>query len=453
MKAITLVLGLLLLAVAAAVLDAQDPGSPLFLSQYLPNDPSGARSASQVSLGGVTSYSGYFTVNETTGSNMFFWYFPAQNTDISNPPLLMWLQGGPGASSMFGLFNENGPFSVAANGTTLINNPYTWNTNFSMLYVDNPVGAGFSFTTSDEGFVQNQDDVANDLYSLLTQFFQVFPDQLQNDFYVTGESYGGKYVPSIAYKISQMNQGNPEVMIPLKGISVGDGAMHPAIQFVGFSTLLYNFGLADESEAEIILGFENKFSQFVQQEDYVSAFEVFDQFLNGDFWPYPTYYENITGLDNYFNFQDPAYPPNPYPDFLNLNSTRALIHVGMNAYWDYNATVERNLIQDWMKSVEPAVAALLDSYKVLIYNGQNDVILGPPLCENFLRNITWSGSSDYLNASKTVWRLESGYVAGYVRSVNNFRQVVVRDAGHLLPLDQPAAALDMITRYINDIPF
>jgi len=70
-----------------------------------------------------------------------------------------------------------------------------------------------------------------------------------------------------------MNQGNPEVMIPLKGISVGDGAMHPAIQFVGFSTLLYNLGLADESESEIILGFENKFSQFVQQEDYVSAFE------------------------------------------------------------------------------------------------------------------------------------------------------------------------------------
>jgi len=172
-----LLLSLLSLLVLVVVASAQQqgPGSPLFLSQYLPSNPAGARQASQVSLGNTTGYSGYFTVNETTGSNMFFWYFPAQNPNVANPPLLMWLQGGPGASSMFGLFNENGPFTVAADGETLVANPYTWNVNFSMLYVDNPVGAGFSFTTSDEGFVQNQDDVANDLYSLLTQFFQVFP--------------------------------------------------------------------------------------------------------------------------------------------------------------------------------------------------------------------------------------------------------------------------------------
>jgi vitellogenic carboxypeptidase-like protein len=89
-------------------------------------------------------------------------------------------------------------------------------------------------------------------------------------------------------------------------------------------------------------------------------------FLNGDFYPYPTYFENITGTNNYFNFLDPVYPPNPYPTFLNLTSTREAIHVGNQAYWDYNATVEMNLIQDWMKSVEPEVATLLDNYKVVI---------------------------------------------------------------------------------------
>jgi vitellogenic carboxypeptidase-like protein len=137
-------------------------------------------------IGNFTSYSGYFTVNETTGSNMFFWYFPAQNGNAS-APLLLWLQGGPGASSMFGLFSENGPFTVAADGASLIANPYTWNTEFSLIYIDNPVGAGFSFTQSNSGYVQNQQDVANDLYSALTQFFQVFPELQTVDFYATGE--------------------------------------------------------------------------------------------------------------------------------------------------------------------------------------------------------------------------------------------------------------------------
>jgi vitellogenic carboxypeptidase-like protein len=91
----------------------------------------------------------------------------------------------------------------------------------------------------------------------------------------------------------------------------------------------------------------------------------------------------------------------------------------------------------------------------LIYNGLNDIILGGPLCENFLRNISWSGQAAYLAANKIIWHVDSDPtdVAGYVREVGNFRQVLVRDAGHLLPLDQPVRALDMITRYIKGIDF
>jgi vitellogenic carboxypeptidase-like protein len=430
----------------------QDPGQPLILSQYLPNQPQVARQLSQVrGVGNYTSYSGYFTVNSTYGSNMFFWFFPSQD---NNPtaPVCVWLQGGPGGSSMFGLFTENGPFSVNADGATLSGNPYTWARHFAMIYIDNPVGTGFSFTTDKNGFCTDQTCVANNLYSLITQFFQVFPDYAKNEFYITGESYAGKYIPSFAYKIYQMNQVTPQI-VNLKGIAIGDGAMSPIDQFVGYGELLYYIGMADEHEVEVIRSYEARIVEGIAEGNYLKAFLAFDEFLNGDFYPYPTYFFNITGTTNYFNFLDPVYPPNPFDQYLNLNTTRSKIHVGSVPYASGNSTVEAYLINDWMKSVAPILPPLLENYKVMIYNGQLDIILGPPLTEKFLRNIPWSGQKGYQRAHKQIWKLDSGLVAGYVRSVKKFYQVVIRFAGHLAPSDAPQASLNMIENFVFNKPF
>jgi len=173
------------------------------------------------------------------------------------------------------------------------------------------------------------------------------------------------------------------------------------------------------------------------------------------FFPYKTYFTNITGTLNYFNFLDPDYPPNPYPQYLNLRDTRAKIHVGNITFWDYNITAEKYLIGDWMVSVKPWLEVLLDNYKVLIYNGQNDIILGAPIVENFLNTVEWSGAQDYRRAQKLIWKLRPNdqAVAGYVKEVKNFRQVVVRNAGHLLPLDQPERAFDMIDKFVQGVSF
>lgn len=122
---------------------------------------------------------------------------------------------------MFGLFMENGPFIVTANKTLELRK-YSWNKSHNLLYIDNPVGTGFSFTDNDKGYATNETDVGRDVHTALVQFFKLFPELQGNDFYVTGESYAGKYVPAVSHAIKDYNI-KAETKINLKGLAIGNG--------------------------------------------------------------------------------------------------------------------------------------------------------------------------------------------------------------------------------------
>ncbi|XP_077886826.1 putative serine carboxypeptidase CPVL isoform X2 [Ictidomys tridecemlineatus] len=247
-------------------------------------------------------------------------------------PVVLWLQGGPGGSSMFGLFVEHGPYVITSNMTVLPRN-FPWTTTLSMLYMDNPVGTGFSFTNNSQGYAVNEDDVAHNLHSALVQFFQLFPEYETNDFYATGEEPG-------------------------------------------------------------------------------------DQ----------TYYGK----------------------FLSLSEVRRAIHVGNQTFSD-GADVEKYLRQDTMKSVKTWLTEIMNNdYKVLLYNGQLDIIVAASLTERSLMTMNWKGSRKYKKSRRVVWKIfkSDNEVAGYVRQVENFHQVIVRGGGHILPLDQPLRSFDMINRFI-----
>ena len=136
-----------------------DPGLPLFLTPLI--ESGNVTGAQQLALneplcGGTISYSGFLTVDKTLGSNMFFWFFPAQQR-ANEAPVLLWLQGGPGASSMYGLFSENGPY-ISVNGT-VTPRELAWTSKYNVLYIDNPVGTGYSFTQQAEGYARDETQV------------------------------------------------------------------------------------------------------------------------------------------------------------------------------------------------------------------------------------------------------------------------------------------------------
>ncbi|XP_071108886.1 probable serine carboxypeptidase CPVL isoform X2 [Haliotis cracherodii] len=425
-----------------------DPGQPLFLTPYLESgDIQKAKEMSLTTSPIITKgYSGFLTVNKTINSNMFFWFFPAQ-TDPANAPVLLWLQGGPGGSSLFGLFVEQGPILVDKDGNLQRRN-ITWNSKYSMLYIDNPVGTGFSFTGEDSGYATNEEDVGRDLYSCLTQFFQIFNEYQKNDFYITGESYAGKYVPAISYKIHVENP-TAKVKINFKGMAIGDGLCDPITMFPKYADFMFNIGVLDESERDYFQSQSDLAVKAMQEQRFGDAFKIMGKVLNNG---HDAYFYKVTGLDDLYNFiltEEPA-SFNYYGPFLARPEVRRAIHVGNLTYNDGSA-VEKHLMNDVMQSVKPWIATLMDNYRVLIYNGQLDIIIAVPLTEAWLQTVQWKGLEKYKKAPKLIWKVNPNDtdVAGYVRQVGNFYQVIVRGAGHILPYDQPVRGFDMIQRFIE----
>jgi carboxypeptidase C (cathepsin A) len=114
-------------------------------------------------------------------------FFESRNSP-STDPVTLWMTGGPGCSSEVALFGENGPCSVNAGGNATIHNPFSWNAKSNLLYIDQPTGTGFSYGL---GLDHDEEQVGNDMYDFLQQFFKAHPEYQKNDFNTFGESYAG----------------------------------------------------------------------------------------------------------------------------------------------------------------------------------------------------------------------------------------------------------------------
>ncbi|KAJ8891759.1 hypothetical protein PR048_004312 [Dryococelus australis] len=219
----------------------------------------------------VESYSGFFTVDPQFDSNLFFWFFPAEK-NYEEAPVIVWLQGGPGQPSLIGIFMEIGPFSVAPDNVSLQDNPYSWHKNYSLLFIDNPVGTGFSYTNNQSGYATNQAEIADGLYTAVLQFFTLFPELQENPLYVAGESYGGKHAISLAHFIHNRNP-SANITINLKGLFIVSGFFDP-VSCLHYSEFLYQVGLLDFNEKKAVKIMEQKGRELIRQGNYKQALHV-----------------------------------------------------------------------------------------------------------------------------------------------------------------------------------
>lgn len=265
---------------------AATSSAPNFVTPHLPSDHERARASSRVHLPGYNAtelYSGFFTIDKKADANTYF-LFSTAASKRKDAPVLLWLNGGPGASSLLGFYDELGPFGVNAQ-LEIEPRAVHWNLDAHLLALDNPLGVGFSHTSSLERMATNETTVGADLYEAVQQFFDLFPELRGNAFYVTGESYAGKYVPACAHTILERNAvAPPGKRINLAGIAIGDGAFDPPTQFTGFGPLLFNIGLADTRAAKVYDGYDARLRKALAAGDTLAAFRSFDEMINGDYY-------------------------------------------------------------------------------------------------------------------------------------------------------------------------
>jgi len=442
---------------------AATTSSPNMVTPLLPHNFARAQANSRVQLPGYNTtelYSGFFTIDNATGSNTYFVY----STPVSgrkDAPVVLWLNGGPGASSLLGFYDELGPFGISSN-LQIAPRAVSWTADAHLIAMDNPLGVGYSHTQSRARMATNQTTVGEDLCEAMRQFFELFPSLRANAFYVTGESYAGKYVPAAAYTIHRRNAiWPPAQRINLRGIAIGDGAFDPPTQFTGFGPLLFNIGLADTRAAKVYDEYDANFTALLAAGDTLGAFRSFDEMLNGDYYGADrTFYTNTTGMgSNYFNFAlEPgaaSLTKRTFPTWLAQPAVADALHVGSVPYAVFNQTVEDQLIHDWVVGVVPVLLELLEHYDVLVYSGQYDVILGPPGTERAIDKLQWSGAAAYATKPTTPFYIENGGrdLAGYVRQAasaanTTFSYVMLRGCGHMVPTDQPVRAYNMISTFL-----
>lgn len=276
-------------------------------------------------------------------------------------------------------------------------------------------------------------------------------NKLQNSRTFTNPSllsaFAGKYIPAIAYTIHFAVQ--PRVNINLRGIAIGNGIVDPMSQ-LDYADYYYQLGLVDAGQANYMRQQTSTATSLIHEGRYVDAFQVIDNLIDGDFTN-KTYFKDVTGYNYYFNYlqTEPPESNSYYVAFIQSPRVRESIHVGKQVYHDYNAVVEQNLIEDIMMSVKPYLETLMETYKVMLYNGNLDLIIPYVFTANLTSSLSWSGAEAFKEAPRQIWRTPDGKdVAGYAKNVGNFTQVLVRNAGHLVPTDQPDLALDMISRFI-----
>ena len=168
--------------------------------------------------------------------------FSEARNNPTTAPLATWFNGGPGCSSMIGLFQENGPCQFYNGAPTPSLNPYSFNTYANMLYIDQPIGTGFSYGTDQ---VTSTVTAAPYVWTLLQALFAQFPKYESRDFGIFTESYGGHYGPEFAYYFEQQNNAITSgtvtgQKIDLVALGINNGWFDPILQYKAYIDYSYN---------------------------------------------------------------------------------------------------------------------------------------------------------------------------------------------------------------------
>nr|XP_015839909.1 PREDICTED: uncharacterized protein LOC664192 [Tribolium castaneum] len=381
-------------------------------------------------------------VQVRAGAKIFWWLHQtsANVTNYTERPLVIWLQGGPGASSTgYGNFAELGPLDADLNPRNT-----TWINEYNVLFVDNPVGCGFSKVDDPKYFVTTNVQIAADFVVFLKGFFEAVPDLKKTPFYIFSESYGGKMTTDIALEIDAAIKSG-ELDANLVGIGLGDSWISPIDSVPSWGPYLLSVGAIDQNQYEQLQEAAEKATKAMEEGRYsdatnlVNQVEMLIQVVTANI----DVYNILTKIPSSWSFKkNLIMPVNDDVDdkisiIMNNQVKEAL---GLNVTWgDQSEGVSDALHDDIMKPVVEAVETILNTtnIQIAVYNGQLDMIVDTPGTMKWLNNLQFSGSKDWKTAERKTIAVND-IVEGYYKKVGNLAMYWVDRAGHMVPRDNPA---------------
>jgi len=401
---------------------------------------------------GVKQYSGYLDDNEND-KHLFYWFFESRSNPETDP-VVLWLNGGPGCSSLTGLFLELGPSSIEKD-LSLKWNPSSWNSNASVIFLDQPVNVGYSYS---DNAVSNTVAAGKDVYALLTLFFEQFPEYAKQDFHIAGESYAGHYIPVFAAEILSHKKRN----INIKSVLIGNGLTDGLTQYEYYEPMACGKGgypaVLDESECKAMKDAYPRCASLIEQcyqsESVWSCVPASLYCNNAMMGPYQR-----TGT-NVYDIRGPCEDTSNLcyaalgwiSEYLNKREVIEALGAEVNGYESCNFDINRNFLfaGDWMKPYHQLIPSILAEIPVLIYAGDADFICNWLGNQAWTEALEWPGKSKFNKAETTKFKIsDSGKEIGETKTGGNLSFLRIFEAGHMTPMNQPEASLEFFNRWLG----
>ncbi|XP_028784511.1 serine carboxypeptidase-like 40 [Neltuma alba] len=403
-----------------------------------------------------SQYGGYVTVNEEAG-RAFYYYFTEAFRNKQNLPLVLWLNGGPGCSSLaYGAMQELGPFRVNSDGKTLFKNRYSWNHAANVLFLESPAGVGFSYSNKTSDYENNGDQrTASDNYIFLLNWLERFPEYKNRDFYITGESYAGHYVPQLAQTILQHNIKANNTIINLKGIMIGNAAINDETDDKGMYDFLGSHAIMSDSTVSTI----DKFCDFsanaqnqpkqcneaLEEVDrdsyYIDIYNIYAPICNNP---------NLTATPNPTSIVLDACNEYYVIAYMNKEEVQEALHANVTKV-KYEWAPCSDVISGWHDSPSstlPILRQLMDhGIRVWIFSGDTDGRVPVTSTQYSLNSMNMK-----VNTPWHPWYF-NGQVGGYTQVYKgDLTFATVRNAGHQVPSYQAARSLSLFRHFLDGTP-
>ncbi|EON62702.1 hypothetical protein W97_01926 [Coniosporium apollinis CBS 100218] len=411
-------------------------------------------------------HAGHIEVTPEHHGHLFFWHF--QNRHIGDKQrTVIWLNGGPGCSSMDGAMMELGPYRVKKDGN-LEYNAGSWDEFANVLFVDNPVGTGFSYVDTDS-FLHELQEMADQFVIFLEKFFALFPDYMHDDLYIAGESYAGQHIPYIARAILDRNKRPNIEKWNLQGLLIGNGWISPADQYLSYVPFAYKSGVlqagsdaakAVESQQAVCTNLLNNGAK--DKVDTHECEDILQRILKASREGHSGTAECVNMYDVRLRDTYPSCGMNWPPDlaqvtpYLRRKDVINALHVDpdkRSGWVECNGQVGSAFRAKHSKPAVTLLPSILEEIPVVLFSGDKDMICNHLGTEDLINNLSWNDGKGFelspgTWAPRRDWTFE-GEPAGIYQEARNLTYILFYNSSHMVPFDYPRRTRDMLDRFMG----